>query len=263
MRRALFLALGLAAAPWLVPVPAHALGGRAAGTDSGLKSHLVIIEAAAARGFGTCTGIVVAQDIVLTAAHCVAGAREVIIAYEENGSHTLQRVKTKALNPGYVRGSNVSIDLALLKLDTNLPGRFSPVALEADGHPHSIGARRRVAGFGLATERDEASSGTLRSAGTVILPKIYPRFMRIGDQVDADLTDFAVCTGDSGGPVLDGQVLVGVVYGREKFGNATRCGTTAQAVRIAPQRGWIDSVMSRWGSRARVAGHERGQPAND
>ena len=251
-RVALVLATGVLTGSF-ASFPAFSLGGRATSADSGLKPHVVIVESAAARGFGTCTGTVIAPDIILTAAHCVAQAKQVIIAYEERGSHVVQRVAAKAVNPGYSRASNVSIDIALLKLEAHLPDRFVPVQLEADGHPHAVGDRRTIAGFGLVGDREESSSGTLRSASASVLPKIYPRFMRIGYRVDADLTDFAICTGDSGGPVFDGSVLVGVIYGKEKFGSARHCGTTAQAVRIAPQRGWIDSVLVRWGSRSRVA----------
>ncbi len=198
---------------------------------------------------GACTGTVIARDIILTAAHCVAGNKQVVIAYPEDGSHVLQRVAAKAINPGFSPNSRVSIDLALVRIEGKLPARFQPMSLEADDGNHAIGANRRVAGFGLAAERDEASAGTLRSARVSVLPKLYPRFLRLGYRADADLADFAVCTGDSGGPVLDGTMVVGVVYGREKFGNAQSCGTTAQAVRIAPQRKWIDGILARWGSR--------------
>lgn len=249
-RLALTLATGVLTGS-IVSFPALSLGGRASGADSSLKPHVVIVESAATRGFGTCTGTVVANNVILTAAHCVAQAKQVIIAYEEHGSHIVQRVAAKAVNPGYSRASNVSIDIALLKLETNLPDRFVPVQLEVDGHPHAIGDSRIVVGFGLVGEREEGSSGTLRSANARILPKIYPRFMRIGYRVDADLSDFAICTGDSGGPVFDGSVMVGVIYGKEKFGNARHCGTTAQAVRIAPQRNWINSVLTRWGNVSR------------
>ena len=199
---------------------------------------------------GACTGTVIAQDIILTAAHCVAGNKQVAIAYAEDGSHVLQKVAAKAVNPGFSANARVSVDLALIRLDGRLPQRFQPMALETGDSNHAIGVRRTIAGFGLAVDRDESSAGTLRSASVTVLPKLYPRFLRLGYRVDADLSDFAVCTGDSGGPVLDGSTVVGVVYGREKFGNAQSCGTTAQAVRIAPQRAWIDAVLARWGSRS-------------
>lgn len=226
-----------------------ALGGQASGPDSGLKSHLVMVLSKQGNRNGACTGTVIAPNIILTAAHCVAGNKQVAIAYAEGGSHVLQRVAAKAINPGFSAKSRVSIDLALIKIEGRLPDRFQPMTLDGVDGDHAVGVRRRVAGFGLAAERDDASAGTLRSANVSVLPRLYPRFLRLGYRPDSDLSDFAVCTGDSGGPVLDGLVVVGVVYGREKFGTAQSCGTTAQAVRIAPQRRWIDGVLARWGGR--------------
>lgn len=229
---------------------ALALGGQASGQDSGLRPHLVMVLSKQGNRHGACTGTVVAPDIILTAAHCVAGNKQVAVAYAEDGSHVLQRVAAKAVNPGFSPNARVSVDMALIRLEGRLPQRFQPMALETGDSNHAIGVRRTIAGFGLAVDRDEASAGTLRSARVTVLPKLYPRFLRLGYRVDADLSDFAVCTGDSGGPVLDGSTVVGVVYGREKFGNAQSCGTTAQAVRVAPQLGWINSVLARWGSRS-------------
>ncbi|MFM8750809.1 MAG: hypothetical protein ACKODO_12200, partial [Rhabdaerophilum sp.] len=104
-------------------------------------------------------------------------------------------------------------------------------------------------------ESDEASAGTLRSATVGVLPRLFPRFLRIGTSPSADLSDFAICTGDSGGPVLatgfGGKVIVGVVYGRESFGDARSCGTIGQAVRLAPQAGWIEQNLARWSGEAR------------
>jgi hypothetical protein len=226
---------------------AYALGGQASGTDSGLKAHLVMVLSKEGNKHGACTGTVVARDIVLTAAHCVAGNKQVAIAYPEDGSHVLQRASAKAINPGYSPKARVSIDLALIRIDGRLPARFQPMVLEENDGTHVVGVRRRIAGYGLMTDQDETSGGTLRSADVSVLPRLYPRFLRLGYRVEADLTDFAVCTGDSGGPVLDGSIVVGVVYGREKFGAARSCGTTAQAVRVAPQLDWIRSIIARWG----------------
>lgn len=246
--RFLSVSLCLAIGPHAVG-GALALGGQASGPDSGLKSHLVMVLSKQGNRHGACTGTVIAPNIILTAAHCVVGNKQVAIAYAEDGSHVLQRVAAKAINPGFSAKARVSIDLALVRIEGRLPERFRPMTLEELDGNHAVGLRRKVAGFGLAAERDEASAGTLRSANVSVLPRLYPRFLRLGYRPDSDLSDFAICTGDSGGPVLDGLIVVGVVYGREKFGTAQSCGTTAQAVRIAPQRAWIDRVLAGWGGR--------------
>lgn len=246
------LALAAIALP-LLQERASALGGDASGPDSGLAPHLVMVLSRQGNRAGACTGTVIARNVILTAAHCVSGNKQVAVAYAESGSHVLQHVQAKAINPGFSPRSRVSIDLALVRLSGDLPARFRPMALESGDSDHAIGAGRRIAGFGLQAERNEASAGTLRSAGVSVLPRLYPRYLRLGHRADSDLGDFAVCTGDSGGPVLMGSVVVGVVYGREKFGTAQSCGTIAQAVRIAPQRAWIDSVLAKWGSRSASA----------
>lgn len=226
---------------------AHALGGRAAGTDSGLSTHLVMVLSNEGNRHGACTGTVVARDVVLTAAHCVAGNKRIAIAYPEDGSHILQKVAAKAVHPGFSQKSRVSVDLALVRLESALPARFAPMPIDRGEIGHEIGARRLVAGYGIAIDGNDQSAGTLRSARVTILPRFYPRFMRIGYSPDADLGDFAVCTGDSGGPVIAENRVVGVVYGREAFGRAKSCGTTGQAVRVAPQAGWIEGILGRWG----------------
>lgn len=227
-----------------------ALGGNASGKNANLAPHLVMVLSRQGNKHGACTGTVIAQNIILTAAHCVAGNKQVVVAYAEDGSHVLQRIAAKAINPGFSGKSRVSIDLALVKLEGALPSRFSPLKLDGGEGIHAVGASQTLVGFGLQRERDEASAGTLRSAEVQVLPRLFPRFLRLGTAPDASLSDFAVCTGDSGGPVLENRggrpLVVGVVYGREKYGNAQSCGITAQAVRIAPQRAWIDGVFTAW-----------------
>jgi hypothetical protein len=233
-----------------MPLPALALGGAAAAPDSALDRHLVMVLSREGARHGACTGTVVAQDVVLTAAHCVSGRKEVAIAYSEGGSHVLQRITARATHPEFAPGARVSIDIALVQLETPLPQRFRPLGMDRGEIAHAVGTSKRIAGFGLSRDGVEASAGTLRSARVSVLPRLFPRFLRLGTSPTATLGDIAICTGDSGGPVLatgsEGKVVVGVVYGREKFGTATSCGAIAQAVRLAPQRDWIENVLKRW-----------------
>jgi S1-C subfamily serine protease len=241
----MFRAAILAAVLSALAAPALALGGEASSDAvGGLDGRVVMVLSS--RG-GVCSGTVLSRLVVITAGHCVAGAAQFAVAYRDGGSPVLQEVRQVARHPEFSRGRAVSVDLALVRLRTPLPARFSAVALDDSVEDDVVGSSMTVAGFGLAREGDEASAGTLRAARVTILPRFYPRFMRLG-RADGS---FRVCKGDSGGPVFASGVfssaLTAVIYASEKATGGRQCGVTAQAVRIAPQRAWIDGVRARWG----------------
>jgi secreted trypsin-like serine protease len=228
----------------LSAAPAAALGGEAVSEAGRLESRVVMVLGS--RG-SVCTGSVLSPTVVITAGHCVSGSGRYAVAYREGGSPVLQEVREVRRHPEFSGRQRVSIDMALVRLRTPLPPRFSPVALDDTAEDDTVGARKTIAGYGLAREGDEKSAGTLRAGQVSILPRFYPRYMRLG----LPSGDFRICKGDSGGPVfaegLVGMTLTGVVYASERKQGGRQCGDTAQAVRIAPQRGWIDGVRAVWG----------------
>jgi secreted trypsin-like serine protease len=236
--------VALTALLMLSSAPALALGGEASSESGRFDGRAVMVLGS--RG-SVCSGTVLSPTVVITAGHCVTGAGQYAVAYRESGSAVIQEVRQVARHPGFRQGSAVSIDMALVRLKTPLPSRFSAVALDDTADDDVVGSRQTVAGFGLARDGDEASAGVLRSASVTILPRFYPRFMRLG-RLDGS---FRVCKGDSGGPVfsdgLTGITLTAVIHASERSRGSRQCGETAQAVRIAPQRDWIDGVRARWG----------------
>jgi secreted trypsin-like serine protease len=228
----------------LSAAPALALGGEASSEAPRFEGRTVMVLGS--RG-SVCSGAVLSPTVVITAGHCVTGAGQYAVAYRESGSPVLQEARQIARHPGFKAGSSVSIDMALIRLKTPLPARFSGVRLDDTADDDVVGSRQTVAGFGLARDGDEASAGVLRSASVTILPRFYPRFMRLG-RLDGS---FRVCKGDSGGPVfsdgLTGVTLTAVIHASERSRGSRQCGETAQAVRVAPQRAWIDGVRAGWG----------------
>jgi secreted trypsin-like serine protease len=222
---------------------AQALGGSAVSESPGwLDSRTVMVLGN--RG-SVCTGAVVSPTVIITAAHCVTGSGQYAVAYKDAGSTTLQEVRQVARHPDFKTSARVSTDMALVRLRLPLPSRFSPVTLDGDAEDDGVGSRQIIAGFGLAREGDDKSAGTLRSAEVTVLPRYYPRFFRLGI-ADGGLL---ICKGDSGGPVFSAGLisskLTGVIYASERQNR--QCGDTAQAVRVAPQRKWIDKVRAGWG----------------
>jgi len=200
-----------------------------------------------------CSAIVVAPDVVLTAAHCVTEAGEHRVHFRgDNGQPVLVPPKAKAVHPGYdakaVEARRRSIDLALVQLPEPLPARFRTASLLAGTAPS--GSTLAFGGYGLAREGDAASTGTFRTARLALVEPYGPS--RILVWAKALQGSAGVCDGDSGGPVTrDGGSAVFAVSTWATGAKGRGCGEYSQGVLLGPQRAWIDATLAGWGRSAR------------
>ena len=225
-----------------------------ASSDGGaFAPHVVMVLKSSTRGAGAgiCSGVVVARDIVLTAAHCVGLAGETRVHFRgDGGEPVLLSVAAVATHPQYranaARTRERSIDLALVRSATPLPARFHPAPLDA-GRAISVGDRFRIAGFGVTRERVGPSAGVLR-AGTLAARAPLSAILLWAE--DPERGGFGACEGDSGGPVFTeaGDTVVALVDWAEGA-NGKGCGKLTQGALVAPQRGWIDAVSRGWSGR--------------
>ncbi|GJE40109.1 S1 family peptidase [Methylobacterium persicinum] len=236
-RAVLALALPFAALPAL---PAAAIVG---GGDAEPAGAVMVLNSAG----GVCTGVVVAPDAVLTAGHCVAGAKALRVHYRSTeGAPVLVDIAARTVHPGYdagaVAGRRRSIDLALLRTAEPLPPRFAPASLGTQ-EPRA-GETLTLAGYGAAKPGDPRSTGTYRSVAVPVVEPYGPSRILVWMQGSRGT---GACQGDSGGPVAppDGTVLAVTAW----IGGG--CGGLTQAIRLAPQRDWIDRTLSGWGLAAR------------
>lgn len=218
--------------------PASALVG-ADVADRTVQRYTVVIASAK----GRCSGVVLAQDIVLTAAHCVqaasnlgvggrAGMRRQAIPRAE-----LTPVITIVQHPLYKPADTGSADLAILKLAKPLPDRFIPAV---------INPRRLTEGDDLIAAGYGQISATDMSVGTVlrmVLMRVshasrnWITLVRVGED------ETRGGHGDSGGPVFAYRgmhSLVAVIVGGTD--NKT------MAVALSAHYGWIRQTMERLGS---------------
>ncbi len=238
----------------LAPAPGFALVGPSRAAPD-LEPYVVVVLSRDGPSAGFCSASVIARNIVLTAAHCVTSPDDArILLRDAEGQSTMIEVAAISINPGYrpdaVRRRLISIDLALLRLVEPLPDGFAPVALSKSVGAE-VGKTFRVAGFGVAEEGAGRTGGVLREGELVASG---PRSAILLWLTDPNHEGLGACTGDSGAPIFAAKepVLVAVAVWA-KGENGRFCGALTQAVLIAPQRRWIESVSGAWGAAGKAA----------
>jgi hypothetical protein len=199
---------------------------------------------------GVCTGVVVAPDVILTAAHCVTDADAFRVHFRDPGGEPVMiEPVARMLHPGFdpkaIAARRRSIDLALLRVADPLPARFAAATLDAA--PPAKGAELTVGGYGLAREGEPKSMGTFRIAALRAVEPFGPARILVWAEGAAGT---GACQGDSGGPLFREGAVLAVTSWSEGVGRA-HCGARTQGILLGPQRDWIDGVLKSWNRGAR------------
>jgi hypothetical protein len=222
----------------------HPSGAIVGGSERNDGLHDRSLMVLSSRG-GVCSGIVLAQDVVLTAGHCVSGAPEHRLHYRgEDGSPVLLVPREKIVHPGFdakaIGTRRRSIDLALVRLPEPLPARFVPAMLTARRPAKDMLVT--VGGYGVSREGEARTSGTYRSADLQAIEPHGPSSILLWAEGRGGA---GACQGDSGGPLLLGQAVVAVTAWAGGEGGRA-CGGLTQGILVGPQRDWIDRITGGW-----------------
>jgi hypothetical protein len=241
------LARLLALAPLLAAGSgAQALVGPSRAPSEAEAAQAIMVVMNKPQGGGFCTGVVLARDIVLTAAHCVHGARAVAVNAARAGAPRVIEARETVLHPGFQPDAEKkrvrTIDLALVRLAQPLPPDFALARLSGDGATKP-GEPFTALGFGVTREGDGSGAGVLRAGALVTREPLSPVLLWARDPSGKGL---GVCTGDSGGPVLraDGSVFALASFGAGD--GKSRCGALTQASILAPHADWIARTLAGW-----------------
>jgi secreted trypsin-like serine protease len=238
----------------LFTVPASAIvGGGGAPADSVARSIVTIIGSR-----GTfCTGSLIAQDVVLTAAHCVMPGADYKIIIPGETPPRLLDVRRITAHPQFnVRGilnHRASADVALLQLVAPLATSKAPSPLGAPKMPIIAGALFTVAGIGVTRHGDGKSGGTVRAAELAVTGKPGTLQIRLVDPQTGNTRDgLGACTGDSGAPVFEEQnghsIIVGVVSWSTGPNNSDGCGGLTGVTPLTLYRDWILQTSAKFGN---------------
>ncbi|SFW86198.1 S1 family peptidase [Amycolatopsis australiensis] len=180
-----------------------------------------------------CTSTLIGARWVLTAKHCMydnTGSRLSDIDLYIGSNSASGGVHAKASSTYVYSGG----DLALIKLDTTGGSTFSRLA--SSSSDAQVGDAARVYGWGATQATDEGNhqSSVLKQA-SVQISDTYADDYFGGPGIAADTLDGAVAGGDSGGPMIDDGVQVGVCSTSDRSSTTTYAG-------VAAGRDWIRRI---------------------
>jgi secreted trypsin-like serine protease len=212
-----------------------------------------------------CAGSLIARDLVLTAAHCVAGLRpsqlrriQVIAGRtwltSKSGSSSFVKSRLMPRNSRgqfKYRGSRAAPawDIALLKLKRRLPAEPIKLAGGSEAAALAAGSLVKTTGWGVTGPMNSLGSNILRVATQVVLPDQVCRRdngrsyqSRTMLCLGGPAGNTSTCFGDSGGPLVSrvstGWRLIGVTSFGDPFCDPVAPSVDARASGNAI-RGWV------------------------
>ena len=220
--------------------PAYALTGNAP-PASGFAARPIVMVVDPRDDL--CTGTALTRDLVLTAAHCVAGKRDYQVKTFQTGQ-TIS-VRTIALHPRFdmasYAASRATADLALLKLATPLQDIVMPATL-APARRVAVGETLTIAGFGVTAAGTDRGLKVPRVATLTVTGKPGSLQIRLVDMATRNLRNgLGACTGDSGAPAFEpaGAGIIGVVSWSTAPNDEEGCGGLTGVTPLLLYRHWI------------------------
>ena len=218
----------------------------------------------------TCTGGLLAQNIVLTAAHCIpvvpeGGARAAIIIFntslKQKPTETNSRVVTRfAIHDQWqktAKGESAH-DFGLMEFEGEIPEGYEVASYLklADYAKLKRGDSIIVAGYGKIDDKSKQSSEVLRR-GVITIAAQNGQSEIISDQTSRN----GVCSGDSGGPAfyeLDGKLYVfGVASRVSGRTDDSYCSGISIHGMIGAEAEFITTTLDQWAAEDEAAAQKQ------
>jgi secreted trypsin-like serine protease len=191
----------------------------------------------------SCSAVVIARNLLLTAAHCVQPKSDYAVALLTNGAPRIIPLVRIMVHPQYdplqFESRKPSPDIAVVKIATPLPSRYMAAKLSSTSAFPKHGETFVLAGFGFARNGDERSAGTLRSVKLLNIGSTGNSMIRVSA---GNGSTAGACTGDSGGPAFHGGDVAGVI-GWTSISAGKNCGNVTGLTLVGFQLPWIEQMV--------------------
>jgi hypothetical protein len=177
------------------------IGGTIVVMPDPIAKASVRIHGQIARASFTCSGVLIEQDVVLTAAHCLGPGWAVIEIYFADNSGPITLI-SQAWSDKYTPLSPNGTprhDVAILRMKKPAPAQFVPVPLADATDVFANGTNVIIAGYGQTSlnPEDKTGIGTLRKIERKVLNSSLNE-----SEFLVDIKGGGPCFGDSGGPAF-------------------------------------------------------------
>jgi secreted trypsin-like serine protease len=223
------------------------LGGTTVGARDTIAASTVALRA----GGALCTASLVANDLAITAAHCVTGGvsvsqMRIVFGASTSAPIAVARV-TGAVTTriwGTVEDEDAPDhgDIAMVRFSGGLPAGFRPARILWDTSVLQDGGTATLAGYGITRTHPHTGSGRLRKVDVEIANATHGETEILFDQRDGR----GACHGDSGGPAfaeVDGELLLFGVTNRGFDDDGDTCARFGVYTKIAAYREWVQAAV--------------------
>jgi secreted trypsin-like serine protease len=233
---------------------AFAMVGGAPPAEPAIARHVVLLVGS--RG-NSCSGVAIARDLVLTAAHCVLpGADYKLVIFDAAHQPQLNDITTVTRHPQFdlamLLAHRATADVALLKLAAALPPAFAAAPLARADRVVAVGDEFIVAGYGVTVRGDGRTGGTARAATLAATGQPGALQVRLFDPATkGERAGLGACTADSGAPAFETDqrhAVIGVVSWSTGPQLSDGCGGLTGVTPLARYRAWIVDTAAKMGA---------------